>query len=144
MAFTLCRHLRNSPDSIVSPRLRVSCTRTSDSYEAPVRVTRTRHSYVCYPLKGAVTSPRDSYEWLGWNHENRMCDTKSDVKSYVWHVIRVSRTGHSYESLVRVSRTSHSYESLVRVSRTSHSYESLVRVSRTSHSYESLVRITQS
>ena len=31
MAFTLWCHSRNSPDPIVSPWLRVSCTRTSDS-----------------------------------------------------------------------------------------------------------------
>ena len=60
-----------------------------------------------YPLlrvhrpKGAVTRPRDSYEWLGWNHENRMCDTKSDVKSYVWPVC----PSYSYEALVRVTRS---------------------------------------
>ena len=50
-------------------------------------------------LKGAATRPRDSYEWLGWNYENRTCGAKSDVKSYVWRYVRVSRTRHSAEWL---------------------------------------------
>ena len=115
--------------------------------------------------EGAVIRPRDSYEWLGWNHENRMCDTKSDVKSYVWHVDRVTRTRHSYDWLGVNNQwddsTEFNFDLLILICKTlasnfvefyrvnvdclptttcdmfsyDDSYETLVRVTRTRHSY---------